>query len=234
MASQVMKIDGEIIDVNSFDNESWENFKKNYSIGDIKMICCNSNAIPKTSINFTKFFAHQHDICKTNPETIWHKTTKKIILNSLINLGYTAKEEVIGGDWRADVLVESNSRRIAFEIQHSPQTLTTYLERTNRYKDNNIEVFWILYEPRYKTIKKAISKKIMHDLNSKFTKKEIIAILHNGLFPILKELPVFYIDDQNFRVKNVGLFDHSVIEFLDSIFQNKLVLEKKWIIRDEK
>lgn len=232
MATQVIQNDGKILDVNSFDDESWEYFKKNYSIGDIKMICCNSNAIPKTSINFTKFFAHQNDECKTNPETIWHKTTKRIILDSLIKLGHPAREEVQGEGWIADVFVESNGRKIAFEIQHSPQTLPTYLERTNKYKDNDIEVFWILYEPRFKTIKKAIKNKIMHDLNSNFTKNEILTILKDGLFPIIKELSVFHIDDQYFRVKNVGLFDHSIIEFLDSIFKNKLILEKKWTISD--
>lgn len=232
MASRAIQNDGKIVDINSFDDESWEYFKKNYSIGDIKMICCNSNAIPKTSIKFNKFFAHQNDICNTNPETIWHKTTKKIILESLVQLGYPAQEEVRGDGWIADVFVESNNRKIAFEIQHSPQTLATYLERTNKYKFDNIEVFWILYEPRYKTILNAIGKKIIHDLNCNYSKSERLAILKNGFFPILKELPVFCIDSLNYRVKNMGLFNHTIIEFLDSVFQKKLILEKKWIIVD--
>jgi len=232
MSSQAVKNGGEIIDVNSFDEDSWNYLKKNYSIGDFKMICCGSNAIPKTSINFTKFFAHQNDFCETNPETIWHKSIKKKIIESLIELGYQAEEERQGDGWIADVYLELKDRKIVFEIQHSPQTLPVYFERTNKYKSNDIEVFWILYKPVFKTFTKAVKNKMMKELNSKFNSREIREELKKGGFPSLKDLPVFGISDDNFRIKNAYYFDYSIVEFIESIFQNKLIFDRTWRIID--
>lgn len=223
MSEQVVTINGEVIDVNSFNEEAWNDLKKNYVVGNLKMICCDSNAIPKTSINFKKFFAHQNDECKTAPETIWHKTTKRIIIDELLNQGYVANEEQKGDKWIADVYLEINDRKIAFEIQQSPQTLTTYLERQNKYRETQIETYWLLYQPRYVTITKAIKQRILKELNSKLPP--------GGTFPSLNNLPVFYIDDKDYRVKGVGLFNYSVKDFLSSLINNKVIFDKTWRIR---
>jgi len=119
-----------------------------------------------------------------------------------------------------------------FEIQHSPQTLPVYFERTNKYKSNDIEVFWILYKPVFKTFTKAVKNKMMKELNSKFNSREIREELKKGGFPSLKDLPVFGISDDNFRIKNAYYFDYSIVEFIESIFQNKLIFDRTWRIID--
>ncbi|OYX85241.1 MAG: hypothetical protein B7Y83_05430 [Flavobacteriales bacterium 32-34-25] len=223
MSEQVVTIDGEILDINSFTEESWNDLKKNYTVGNLKMICCDSNAIPKTSINFKKFFAHQNDECKTAPETIWHKTTKRMIIDELLKQGYIAIEEQKGDKWIADVYLELNGRKIAFEIQQSPQTLATYIERQNKYIETQIETYWLLYQPRYVTITKAIKKLVLKELNYKLPP--------GGTFLSLNNLPVFYIDEKDYRVKGVGLFNYSIKDFLSSLINNKIIFNKTWRIQ---
>lgn len=214
---------GQIVNVNSFTDESWSALKSNYEIGELKMICCDSNAIPKTSIKFKKFFAHQKDECNTAPETLWHKTSKKIIVEELAKIGYEAREEKFGNKWIADVYVEIDGRKIVFEIQHSPQTLTKYLERQNKYLESNIESYWLLYQPRYKTLKKAILNKLK--------KKYGNELLENVQFPSLNNLPSFYIDEQDFNVKGVGLFNLRISDFLENIIHNKIIFDKTWCVK---
>jgi len=222
MSEKAVTINGEILNTNSFNDESWNNLKNNYVVGNLKMICCNSNAIPKTSINFKKFFAHQNDECKTAPETIWHRTTKRIIISELLKLGHVAIEEQKGDKWIADVYLEIDGRKIAFEIQHSPQTLTTYLDRQNKYKDSKVETYWLLYHPRYVTITKAIKKYVIKEVNNKLPP--------GGTYPSLNSLPVFYIDEKDYRIKGVGLFNYTLKDFLHNLINKRIVFDRTWKI----
>lgn len=222
MSTKAITIDGEILDSNSFNDKSWNFLKKNYKIGNLKMICCHSNAIPKTSINFKKFFAHQNDECETAPETIWHKTTKRLIIDELLKQGYRAVEEKQGDKWIADVYLDLDGRKIVFEIQQSPQTLTTYLQRQNTYTNAGIETYWLLYKPRYETITKAIKKYVLKELKNKLPPE--------GIYPSLNNLPIFYIDEIEDKVKGVGLFNHSIRDFLLSIINNRISYDKTWKI----
>jgi competence CoiA-like predicted nuclease len=223
MSDYAITNDGEILDSNLFDDLSWEKLKKEYKVGDFKTICCSSNAIPKTSINFKKFFSHQNDECQTAPETIWHKTAKKMIVEEFLKQDIIAVEEKIGNSWIADVYLEFNNRKIAIELQQSPQTLKVYLERQKKYQEDNIEAIWILFHPRYITISKAIAKyRLKNEFNNKVPK--------SGYFPSLSHLPVLYIDEQNFRVKGVDLFNYSIENFITSIISNTLVFDRTWKI----
>jgi competence protein CoiA len=122
MSDFAVTIDREILDSNLFDDDSWHDFKKNYEIGKIKMIGCDANVILKTSIKFTRFFAHQNGECTTASETFWYKTAKKFIINQLLKKGITAVQEKIGFEWIADIYFEVNDKKYAIEIQRSPQT----------------------------------------------------------------------------------------------------------------
>ena len=224
MSDHALNISGELIDSNLYEDESWEKLKKKYKVGDFKMICCGANAIPKTSIKYKKFFSHQSDECTTAPETIWHKTAKKIIVEELAKLGFNAIEEQGGDGWIADVFVEIDGRKIAIEIQHSPQTLRVYTERQAKYSESKIEVYWLLYPPRYKTVTKAIGQ---YRWKNEFHYK----MPSEGYFsPSLEDLPVFYIDEIEYRIKGVGLFNHSIDEYISSIVQSTLKFEKTWKI----
>lgn len=194
-----------------------------------------TNAIPKTSIKFVKFFAHQNNICETNPETMWHKLVKRIISYTLNELGYQPQEEKQGLDWIADVFIEIDSREIAFEIQRSPQTLEKYLERTKKYTRDNIEVFWILPEKEYMTLNKAITYQIKENIKKMPTREKRSEFIKNGIFPILEGLQAFKISETNLNIQSVGLFDHTLQDFLIAIFNKNLVLDRAWkIIGKEK
>ncbi|MCC9063715.1 competence protein CoiA [Flavobacterium piscisymbiosum] len=225
MSDFAVTIDGEFLDSNFFDDDSWNDFKKNYEIGKIKMLCCDANAIPKTSMRFTRFFAHQNGECATAPETVWHKTAKKFIINQLSKKGITAVEEKIGPDWIADIYFESDDKKYAIEIQRSPQTLQTYLERQEKYNNSGVEAIWLLKHPRYKTVTKAIYHYILkNDYNNKFPS--------GGIMPSIKSLPVFYIDEVDFRIKGVGKFDHSVPNFISALVENKMIFDRWWKLTD--
>lgn len=226
MSEFAVTIDGEILDSNLYDDDSWNDFKKNYEIGKIKMICCDANAIPKTSMRFTRFFAHQNGECATAPETVWHKTAKKFIINQLSKKGITAVQEKIGSEWIADIYFEVNDKKYAIEIQRSPQTLPTYLERQQKYNNSNVETIWLLKHSRYKTITKAIGYYILKNVyNNKFPS-------NRGIMPSLEGLPVFYIDESNFRIRGVGKFDHSIPDFISAIVENTMFFDICWKLRD--
>ncbi|CAD0009458.1 competence protein CoiA family protein [Flavobacterium chungangense] len=221
MSDFAVTIDGEILDSNLYDDDSWHDFKKNYGIGNIKMICCDANAIPKTSIKFKRFFSHQNGECATAPETIWHKTAKKLIINQLSKKGIMAVEEKIGFKWIADIYFEFNGKKYAIEIQRSPQTLETYLERQKRYNNSNVETIWLLKHPRYKTVTKAIGYYILKkEYDNKFPSC--------GIMPSLKSLPIFYIDELDFQIKGVGKFDYSIPNFISAVVENKIIFDRWW------
>ncbi|MFD2938465.1 competence protein CoiA family protein [Flavobacterium sp.] len=224
MSDFAVTIDGEILDSNLFDDDSWNDFKKNYEIGKIKMICCDANAIPKTSMRFTRFFAHQNGECATAPETVWHKTAKKFIINQLSKKGITALQEKIGFDWIADIYFEIDDKKYAFEIQRSAQTLPTYLERQEKYNNSNVEAIWLLKHSRYKTLTKAIGYYI---LKKKYNNK----VPASGFMPSLIALPVFYIDESSFRIKGVGKFDHSIPDFISAIVENTMFFDHCWKLK---
>ena len=227
MSEYAVTIDGELLDTNLFEEESWDQLKKNYKIGNLKMICCGANAIPKTSIKYNRFFAHQSIECSTAPETIWHNISKKIIVEEFSKLGFRAIEEQIGNGWVADVYVELDGRKIAIELQQSPQTLKVYIERQKKYSEFQIEAYWLLYPPRYITIKKAIKHyRLKNEFNNKCPKE--------GFFPSLNNLPVFYIDDIDYKIKGVGLFNHSIEDFITSVVNSKLAYLSTWYIEGKK
>lgn len=222
MSDYALKKD-KIIDVNSFDDISWKHLKDTYEIGELKMLCCELPAIPKTSINFKKFFAHHFDECNTAPESIWHKTAKRLVLESLLKLGIDAIEEKIGNGWKADIYFELDNRKIVFELQKSPQTLPTYIERQLKYKKEDIETYWLLFPPRYKTITKAIGKyKLKHELNN--------IPPQGGFFPSLENLPILFLDDETLEVKGAGLFKHTIDEVVTAICEKRLVHLSTWVI----
>lgn len=183
--------DGRIIHADDFDEQSWLTLKDSYQLGELIMPCCNTPAIPKTSSNYKKFFAHHSDECATSPESIWHINAKEQIMLTLRDLGFSPILEKTGssasGTWQADVYFETSTRKVAIEIQHSYQHLRDYFKRQYRYREANVECFWVLYKPRYLTLVQSISKyRIKNEFGGKIPAK--------GLFPCLPELPIVVLD----------------------------------------
>lgn len=83
------------------------------------------------------------------PESPAHEMTKIWIVRSLRAAGYKATAEQFGvspeGErWEADAFVDLGDKRIAIEVQMSPQTLADYLYRTQRYRRSGVKVIWLV------------------------------------------------------------------------------------------
>lgn len=92
-----------------------------------------------------RFFAHDADAgCIGAGESIEHQELKRCCARWSREGGWQAVPEHAGPDWRADVLATApDGRRIAWEIQVSPQHTDLALERTAKYHRDGIECVWL-------------------------------------------------------------------------------------------
>ncbi|MBK7502520.1 MAG: hypothetical protein IPI14_07715 [Polaromonas sp.] len=143
----------EIAAYNLNENE-WEELKKlNSSLHHLKMHCCGSRVVLKKSSLGTQFFAHsKKGVCITAPESVEHLFAKSQVATSLIGTDWSARTEVtgkspMGEQWIADVLAERGSKKVAIEIQWSPQDQEETQRRQKRYKDSGIRGLWLFRKP---------------------------------------------------------------------------------------
>mgnify|MGYP006108000737 CR=1 FL=1 len=74
---------------------------------------------------------------------------------------------------------------MAFEVQLSRQTLDVFIERTSRYKKNNIDVCWVLSE---RPIAKTLANALKHRNNDYY-----------------KETGVFLVEDKDIITLNINI-----------------------------
>ncbi len=72
-----------------------------------------------------------------------HKEIQDAILEACKNLGFNTMQEYRGNGWRADVFAANEVVKFAFEIQTSPQSLKTTLERQQKYIRDGINCCWL-------------------------------------------------------------------------------------------
>lgn len=80
-------------------------------------------------------------------ETSKHDLIKAAIFAACNDLGIHAVQEYRGKDWRADVYVVNGSKKVAFEIQISPQSLNRTLERQQKYIRDEVSGCWLFEKP---------------------------------------------------------------------------------------
>jgi competence protein CoiA len=167
MLTFAVTVDGKPIFPESFSDSDWQTLKDSYRVGDFLTPCCRTPAIPKTSINFVRFFAHYSDECATSPESLWHLASKDRIVRELASLGISAALERpadgAAGKLKSDVYFEAGQSQIAVEVQHSYQHLSDYLKRQEKYSAHGIDNYWLLYRPRYMTVLKSIARHRLRD-----------------------------------------------------------------------
>ncbi|MEO3430153.1 competence protein CoiA family protein [Pelagibius sp. CAU 1746] len=139
-----------------FDPHDWRNLKaENRSRWHLRMPCCNSLVIAKTSRLGTQFFAHKvAGLCASAPEGEAHWDLKRLVVMAARAAGWQADTEVsgatpTGAGWKADVLAQKRKYRVAIEIQWSGQTNEETLRRQQRYKDSGIRGLWLLRQPGF-------------------------------------------------------------------------------------
>lgn len=139
------------------DPEQWSQLKADTRRGrrQLTTTCCGVRAIPKTSKFGFQFFAHYQG-AKACPhgggEGIEHLQTKLRVYRAALAAGWEAGIEVSGASpegkrWLADVYAQRGKRRIAFEVQLSPQDQGALAERQNVYASSGVRAAW-LYGPK--------------------------------------------------------------------------------------
>jgi competence protein CoiA len=153
---------GQEIDAQAVPPSQWEAIQLASTPGVYKMACCGANAALKTSPNGLQFFAHFGGQCGTAPETAWHLQSKAAVLAALRTLGLEGRAEVSGNSkaarWEADVLFKAGARRVAIELQRSPQTLKQFLRRQARYEEGGVECYWLVPRSVFLPVLKAGAK----------------------------------------------------------------------------
>jgi competence protein CoiA len=195
------------------------------------MHCCESPAIPKTSINGYPFFAHHVDGCTSAPETVWHVDAKELVAFNLSSMGIECEREKDGGhlgwNWIADIYFIVGGRQIAVELQHSPQTLKEYHRRQVRYEECGVECYWLVYGPRLHALIKAMAQwRIKNEFGGKFPPAGI------GIFPFMRDIPVAQLDTgMGNMVRGAAGLQVTVGEFLASITEKRFQWKNgKWIV----
>jgi hypothetical protein len=95
----------------------------------------------------TKHFVHRanHDNCPWAHESADHVDAKLALVSALRETGWDVRTEQCGPDWRADVLATSpnGERRVAFEVQLSPQSYDETVARQWRFTAAGVEGVWL-------------------------------------------------------------------------------------------
>lgn len=133
-------------------DEAWETLRtENAASRSLRMPCCGSAVVLRTSPLGTRHFAHsRRGPCTTAPESAEHLLAKLVIIDGIRRTAWAAKPEQEGstasGDkWKADVLAmkDSTKNQVAFEVQWSRQTDEETRQRQTRYKDAGVRGLWL-------------------------------------------------------------------------------------------
>ena len=159
--------DGKEIEAFSMSDVEWE-LAKSQPMGAYLMRGACWPAILKTSIRGLRYFAHAPGFPGVNPqpESYAHARLKIGFVQAARSLGLEAGVEVRGQtpngeEWIADALVtDANGARYAIEVQLAPQTLDEFFARTERYRQSDVSVAWVLSGARQGTLSKAIHHRI--------------------------------------------------------------------------
>lgn len=144
-------------DVYAFDCDliAWEYVKRTYKTADLRMPCCDSLAIPKTSKLGNFFFSHaRRGECTTAPESAEHVFLKTLVAKAAVKAGWTVTTEKAGtsphgADWVADVLCVNGRATIALEIQLSYQTVQELRARQETYASSGVRAAWFASGQRF-------------------------------------------------------------------------------------
>lgn len=140
-------------DLHAFDlsTDEWDALARaNRGSRHLRLPCCSSEITLKTSQRGTRFFAHKAiGNCTTAPETEAHLRLKRMAVAVARAHGWDAATEVTGTtpdgeQWKADVLAQKGTQKVAVEIQWSGQTNEKTLSRQRRYAKSDVRGLWLL------------------------------------------------------------------------------------------
>lgn len=144
-------LDNKLIDSQRYTNERWLALHVEAQTKQIELsspICHHPVYMVRETNKARKHFAHypSEASCEyaTSEESIEHYLLKHIIANIAKSLGHKAKvEKSLGKEVRNDVSIWAHHKHYAIEVQLSNQTHASYVVRTNRRSNKNIETIWL-------------------------------------------------------------------------------------------
>lgn len=151
---------GENIQSFELSKVEWQNLKsENKHLNKLRLPCCDSPIVLKTSKLGLQFFSHKaKKQCSTGLETEEHLLIKMAAVNAARKNGWDALTEISGqtphGEhWRADVLASKGNHRVAVEAQWSSQTIEETMNRQSTYRSSGIRGLWLLKQPGFPLVK---------------------------------------------------------------------------------
>jgi len=184
----------------------WEEIKQTYREKDLRMPCCSSIAVPKTSRLGNHFFSHHaKGNCASTGESPKHIFIKTLIAKAAIDAGWRAITEFrgtspSGSQWVADVYCTKDDEAKVIEVQLSGQSPEEFNRRQRMYIESNVKSLW---------------------LASRFNR--------NRLIPSL-ELPVFELemfDDMSMPI--IKEFELPLLDFVSLVLSGRLRWKKEQI-----
>lgn len=137
----------------TYDHAAWAKLKEQSKSLGLKMSCCDTPAVVKTSRLGTQFFAHKSksSSCeyRSKGETVEHQFCKFLVSRQLHQMGWHVETEKVGYSpegkmWIADIYAERKKAKLAIEIQWSPQDYEETVRRQQVYKSSGLECVWFL------------------------------------------------------------------------------------------
>lgn len=145
----VAHLNGSRTEAHQLSADEWAILKSVYKQRTLTMTC-GQLGVPKTSKLGFQYFAHKPGADCTHhaggPESAEHLALKAAVEAAVEGCGWTATLEYAGPQrsWIADVLAEKEGRRVAIEIQLSPQQPAEFVRRQERYKASGLECIWLV------------------------------------------------------------------------------------------
>jgi len=174
MPLKCLRGDDDIYSFNIESDEAWESLRKlNSKSKDLRMPCCGSAVVLRTSKLGTKHFAHARiGACTTAPETAEHLLAKLAVVEAIQKTDWTplpeqAGETPSGEQWRADVLAVKNNTKIAFEIQWSRQDKIETGRRQKRYEEAGVRGLWFFRQKDFSVEKEIPSFRLVFEAETK-------------------------------------------------------------------
>lgn len=161
----------EICAFNFTDDAEWEKLRTlNAKKKCLKMSCCTSTVVLRTSRLGTRHFAHsRRGECTTAPESEEHLLAKSIIVAGILRTTWNPVVEQQGNtptgeEWVADVLARrSSGKPVAFEVQWSRQTKDETYARQARYEAAGVRGMWLFRQHDFPMDKKVPAFRLRFD-----------------------------------------------------------------------
>jgi len=130
--------------------DEWEALRRRARAGAVTLPGCGSQAYLRRSRSGLPHFVHQPGAAKCAAhaeESPAHVRAKAAIVEAARRARWSAEPEVPGDGFLADVVASRGGRRVAFEVQLSPQAEVDYRDRTRVRADAGLEVVWLARIP---------------------------------------------------------------------------------------